>query len=272
MIKEGLIGEIEKVSVWCPGKIDRESPVCNEEPVPKGFDYDRFIGPAPLRPYCPERVTTFGSWFQWDFAIGFLAGWGAHPLDVMVWGIRDQLEGRYSVEGTGELWEPGGLYNTIAVWDVKIQYDTGLEVNFKDTETSKQEKFLDHLTERTGDGTTFYGSKGWISLSRGFAESNIPELNQKLRNVMEQLKNNNGGYSTDEGNYGSLFVDVVKGNIPELAPLNEAILSDTISHMSNIAIREGQKITWDPVAGEVVNNMEGMKKWFTRDLREPYGV
>jgi hypothetical protein len=226
-----------------------------------------------MRPYCPERVTTHGSWFQWDFAIGFLAGWGAHPLDVMVWGIREKLEGSYSVEGTGELWQPGGLYNTIAAWNVKLQYESGFEVSFKDDVTAEQDNSLDHLKEKTGDGTTFYGSKGWISLSRGFAESNIPEVNQKLLNAMEQYqKNKNGWYITDEGNYGSLFVEVVKGNIPEVAPLSEAILSDTISHMSNIAIREGQKITWDPVAGEVVNNKEAMKKWFTRDLREPYGI
>jgi hypothetical protein len=43
-----------------------------------------------------------------------------------------------------------------------------------------------------------------------------------------------------------LFVDVVKGDIPEACPLDEAILSDCVSHMSNIAIRTGRKIKWDP--------------------------
>jgi hypothetical protein len=70
---------------------------------------------------------------------------------------------------------------------------------------------------------------------------------------------------------GQLFVDVFKGNVPEACPLSEAILSDTVSHMSNIAIRTGRKITWDPVAGEVVGDAEA-NSWFIRQHREPYTV
>ena len=70
---------------------------------------------------------------------------------------------------------------------------------------------------------------------------------------------------------GQLFVDVFKGNVAEACPLNEAILSDTVSHMCNIAIRTGRKITWDPTAGEVVGDSDA-NNLFIRTHREPYTV
>ena len=47
LIREGAIGEVERVEVWAPGKNPVESPVCNEVPVPPDFDFDRWTGPAP---------------------------------------------------------------------------------------------------------------------------------------------------------------------------------------------------------------------------------
>lgn len=57
MVQEGKIGDVERVDVWALGKNPVESPICNEVSVPQGFDYDKWSGPAPLNPYCPERVT-----------------------------------------------------------------------------------------------------------------------------------------------------------------------------------------------------------------------
>jgi predicted dehydrogenase len=121
MIHDGEIGEVERVEAWAPGKNPVESPLCNTVPVPDDFDYERWTGPAPLNPYCPERVTNNASWFQWDYSIGFLAGWGAHPLDIMVWGIKDKISGQYTCQGTGAYWEPGGIYNNIMSWDVTCE-------------------------------------------------------------------------------------------------------------------------------------------------------
>jgi hypothetical protein len=245
-----------------------ESPVCKTEPVPPDFDYDRWTGPAPMNPYCPERVTNDSSWFQWDYSIGFLAGWGAHPLDVLVWGVRDQVHGRYSCEGTGSFWEPGGIYNNIRAWDVTCKYDSGLELHFVDTDRALQSNMLQYRRIKDGNGTTFYGTKGWISLSRSSAQSDIPELDRKLNDFPLTA---HGTIRGEENTMGQLFVDVIKGRVPEACPLDEAIMSDCISHMSNIAIRTGRRITWDPVNGEVTNDKEA-NKWFVRELRQPYGI
>ncbi|MFW6326712.1 MAG: Gfo/Idh/MocA family protein [Bacteroidota bacterium] len=268
MVKDGKIGEVERVDIWAPGKNPVESPVCNEGPVPNDFDYDLWTGPAPLNPYCPERVTNNASWFQWDYSIGFLAGWGAHPLDIMVWGIKDQVSGEYSCEGTGKYWPPGGIYNNILSWDVNLEYDSGVKVHFLSTDQVQEKNVWEYRKLKDGNTTTFFGSKGWISVGRGSAESNIPGIQRKFD---EFPKNENGWINGDSYKMGQLFIDVVQGKVEEKCPLNEAIMSDTISHMGNIAIRTGRKVTWDPVAGRVKNDQEA-NQWFIRDMRAPYNV
>jgi predicted dehydrogenase len=258
MIQEGKIGDVEKVDVWCPGKNPVSSPECVEVPVPDTFDYERWTGPAPLNSYCPDRVTNNSSWFQYDYSIGFLAGWGAHPLDIMVWALKDQVSGVYSAEGTGTFWSEGGIYDNIYEWDVRYKYENGLEVHFTHIDDESND-ILAHREEKEWNGTTFYGTKGWISLSRNSVQSNIPEIHQEL-NALTRGNNT----------LGQAFLDVILGKYPEICPLDEAIISDTISHMGDIAIRLQKPVSWDPVAGKV-DDPEG-DKLYVREMRKPYDV
>ena len=267
LIRDGLIGDIEKVDVWCPGKNPVSSPVCNEVPVPPDFDFDRWTGPAPLRPYCPDRVTNNSSWFNYDYSIGFLGGWGAHPLDILVWILKDQVSGVYTTEGTGQFWEPGGLYNNIYSWDVKCKYQNGPELHFVSDDIALQ-GMLDHLKMKETNGTTFYGTKGWISISRSSVQSDIPDIDTRLNNFP---KNEDGWIKSENNLMGKRFISVIWGEEKELCPLDDAIISDTISHMGDVAIRTGRKITWDPVKGEVVGDPEA-NKLYVRDMRPPYTV
>ncbi len=68
-----------------------------------------------------------------------------------------------------------------------------------------------------------------------------------------------------------IFTETINGQHPELCPLDDAILSDTLSHMGNIAIRTGRKINWDPTAGTLFNDAEAMKL-FVREHRSPWGT
>lgn len=264
LIKEGAIGEIVRADVWAPGG-GGDNVVCNEAPVPEGFDYDRWSGPALLRNYCPERVTNVGSWYTNDYSIGFLAGWGAHPLDILVWIAKEKVDGVYSCEGTGKYWA-GGLYDNIRSWDLSLKYNNGFEVHFVSDDVSAAGA-LTTGEKKDGDGTAFFGTKGWISVSRSSASSDIPDIHQKLNNFPKS----NGYIQSENNSMGQAFIDVVKGKTKELCPLDEAIISDTISHMGDIAIRSSRKVTWDPMQGQVAGDPEA-NMLFIRKLRSPYTI
>ena len=59
--------------------------------------------PPRLAPYTADRCKNPGHFFIHDYSIGYLAGWGAHPLDIMIWGNDSDLSGPMTVEGTGTI-------------------------------------------------------------------------------------------------------------------------------------------------------------------------
>ena len=125
---------------------------------------------------------------------------------------------------------------------------------------------LEHRSFKDSNGTTFYGSKGWLSLSRNSGQSDIPELHKKLNDFP---KDNNGRILSEENTMGQMFLDVIHGNIPETCPLEDAIISDTLSHMGDIAIRSSREVSWDPALGEVSGDKEA-NQLYIRKMREPY--
>ena len=80
--------------VW-PQGIEVERP--KETPaVPASLDWDKWIGPAPYRPYNPTYHP--GNWRAWwDFGTGSLGDLGCHILDAPFWALK--LKYPISVEG-----------------------------------------------------------------------------------------------------------------------------------------------------------------------------
>jgi len=265
MIKDGKIGKIEHIEVWSPDKSGVQVTAKKSEIIPDGFNYDKWLGPAPEKAYSQERCSTRGTWFINDYSIGWLAGWGAHPLDIAVMGAKDVLGGAYTLRGEGEFWPQEGLYDTVMSWDTHLEYDNGLKMRFLSSDRARPivEKHRDYDAT---DGTTFFGEKGWISLSRWTARASDPELNKELNSFP---KDDRGRIKSENHKHGANFARVIKGEMSEFDPLDEAIISDTISHMGDIAIRTGKEVQWDPGKGKIINHPEA-NKLYDREMRAPY--
>ena len=190
---------------------------------------------------------------------------GSHPLDILIWILKEKVNGPYSCEGRGQFWPAGGLYDNIFSWDVTCNYHNGFEVHFVSSDVASS-GMLNHRIMKESNGTTFYGTKGWISLSRSSAQSDIPAINQQLNNFP---KNEIGHIKSENNTMGRRFISVIQEKEPELCPLDEAVISDTISHMGDIAIRTGRKVTWNPKSGEVVGDLEA-NKLYHREMRAPF--
>lgn len=259
MINSGKIGDVERIDIWAPPCYDDPTGSHAIEEPSRGLDYDRWLGPAPYKPYSQARVENTGLFHIYDYAIGFIAGWGAHPLDVAVWGAKEKMSGTGTFTGSGTFFPEGHLFDTINYWDINISYDNGLKVHFVST------NYADDMMQKvnSNNGTIFYGTKGWIALGRGAASSDIPELHEELN--LEVFGENN--------RHGHNFIRMIKGEIEPFNPLDEAILSDCISHMGNVLIRSGKdKIVWDAANRKIINYPGLERKHFHRELREPYNV
>ncbi|HQK94857.1 MAG TPA: Gfo/Idh/MocA family oxidoreductase, partial [Armatimonadota bacterium] len=149
LVRNGRVGEITAIEVVAPegGAGGSTEPV----PVPDDLDYDLWLGPCPWSPYTADRCINRGSFWVYDNSIGFLGGWGAHPLDILDWALGDEHGIPVEYEGTGMI-PIEGLYDTVATWEVHCRYADGLPLRF---------------TSGGGDLTQFIGTEGWIGISRG---------------------------------------------------------------------------------------------------------
>jgi glucose-fructose oxidoreductase len=241
LVRSGAIGELKALEVVSPtGKPGGRA---DAQPVPPGFDYEMWQGPAPVRPFNEDRCIKTGHWHIYDYSIGFLGGWGAHPLDVLDWGLpRPMVPVEY--EGTG-LIPNEGLFNTVMDWSVRCTYANGLVLTFK-----------------TGpDSTTFSGSEGWVRISRKGIEANPKTLLDGFPPA--------DGFGSMGRNHVRNFLDSIRGQATPESPIDCAIRTDLISHLSNIAVRTGRKIRWDPAKETIVGDAEAAKM-LDRPLRKPW--
>jgi glucose-fructose oxidoreductase len=243
LVINGAIGEIERIDIWAPKGKGGGS--LEEIAVPDGLDYDLYIGPAPMKPCTKDRITSPGSWYCSDYAIGFIAGWGAHPLDISIWGLDYDQQGPFKVRGTGTVATPDALFNTITSWDVRMEFAGGIKTHFMSDDIAKP-IVETYRKNWDNDGTTFFGSKGWVSLSRGGYSASDPE--------MFRIKQGPDAKRVPyQQSYYKAFVDAVRDHTPSIAPITDAVRSDALSHLSVLAIQSGSEVVWDPKTYRIVS-------------------
>lgn len=243
LVRSGKIGEVKEILVVAPDSNPGNS--TTPQPVPENLDYDMWLGPAPWRPYCGQATGGGGWWHDYEYAIGFIAGWGAHPLDILQWGYDTHLAGKWEVQGTATI-PTQGRNNVVMKWDVDIQFENGVKM-----------KFIPG-----GNYTQFTGTEGWIGISRGGIKADPPSLLQiKLGPDDVHLP--------QSGNHGGNFIEAIKTREDPVSNIEDAVRSDTISHVSDIAIRCGRKVVWDPVAENFGTDEEANRR-MTRAYRPPW--
>ena len=240
LVRNGYLGDLKAIDVVAPNGNRGGNPT--PQPVPAGLDYNLWLGPAPVTPYTTDRVVGTGRWFIYDYAIGFIAGWGAHPLDIAHWGYP-HIPVEY--EGTGVI-PKDGLFDTVVDWDIKGRYASGVTFTLKPG----------------GDLTTFTGTKGWVAASRGGITAEPASLLQvKIKPEEVHLLQDNHHYRN--------FLDCVLTRKTPASDIDSAVQSDFISHLGDICIRTGRKINWDPAKETIVGD-DTAARMMHRPMREPW--
>jgi len=245
----------------------------NESVPPKEeFDYDRWLGPAPWTPYsyqrCASRDMGTNGWWTHihDYSLGGISGaYGIHHIDIAQWGNGTDHTGPVEIEGTGTLPEDG-LADTFTDWDVEIEYANGVKLIYMGTKTAMdkawQFRSYPHSGLVPGCGVMFVGSEGWVLVGRGniYAE---PQLLLKEVISPEEIRL----YRSDD--HRQNLLDCLKGGRETICPIETAVRSDAICHLSDIAIRLGRRLRWDPQKELFVNDDEA-NRILSRPMRSPW--
>ncbi|MDR2641419.1 MAG: Gfo/Idh/MocA family oxidoreductase [Planctomycetaceae bacterium] len=247
LVRQGVIGKIKKIEVDAPNGHGGGS--LAEVPIPDdlGKDgYEMWTGPSPVKPYNNGRCVPDGTYMVYDFSIGYLAGWGAHPLDIMVWGSDADLSGTIVVEGTG-VYKPEELCSAVFNWNMKIKLGD-----------------VDLVFKHGSDRTKFIGEDdSWIEVRRNGTKASNPDLlKTPVREHTPTLKISRNHYSD--------FILGVKNKTVPVSTLRDAVRSDIISQLCDIAVRTKSVVRWDPIKLALVDPTPEQTKMLDRPMRAPW--
>jgi predicted dehydrogenase len=253
LVRNGRIGKVHTVKVGLP-----TGPSCDPQPVmpvPEGFDYDFWLGPAPREPYTEKRC----HWnFRWilDYSGGQLTDWAAHHCDIANWGMGTEYTGPVEVEGSGE-YPRDGLWNAATNYRFFCTYAPGASPVARDG-------FTMDVSNKNRGGATWEGTDGWVWVDRGGIDANPKELLQSKigPNEVHLYKSND-----HIGN----FLECMKTRELTITPIEVAHRAISIAHLGNIAMLLGRKIRWDPKTERIPDDPEASRK-LVRAMRAPWHI
>jgi predicted dehydrogenase len=259
LVRNGRIGQLQRIHVYLPkNNFTGPGPGWKPMPVPEGFDYDQWLGPAPLAAYHKDRCL-YRFRFILDYSGGQVTNFGAHYIDVAQWGHGSSLTGPVEFEDTGAAFpEPGSLFSTATKVAFKARYADGVELICETSEKSS--------------GTRFEGTEGWVHIdSKGLrthpealATSQIGANEIHLARSNPQRTEN--AYKNYLPDHVRNFLDSVRSRQDPIEPVEVGHRTASICHLGNIAMQLKRKFRWDPAAEQVIGD-EDANRMLSRPVR-----
>jgi predicted dehydrogenase len=275
LVRNGRIGKLKQINVWCSASRPGGSTKATQAPA--DLRYDMWLGPAPETPYTDGKAfdnDPAGSWktwwFNYDYALGFIAGWGVHPLDIAYWGHPGMMRGPLEVAGKA-VFPSGGACNTSVAWDVNFTFADGVRMNYRGTPNGYDQitpmndfKPCEQRYGRIVDhGTAFEGSDGWVLVDR----TTIRTSPEKL---VEEKPGPNDERLVASSNHTRNFLDSIRSRVPAICPIEDAVQADILCHLSDLATRFDRPLKWDPAKERFVGDADANRRLAIRSLRKPW--
>ncbi len=219
------------------------------EPIPDGFDYDMWLGPAPWKPYNAHRVgTSFRSY--WDYDSGGLGDMAQHYLDPLQYLLCKDDTSPVRIDYTGPKQHPEavGRFDRFV-----LTYADGTEVFLDGDESLKDEPLL-----RGSNGTCVYKAKPKTSVPR-IVLANGTELD--AAKFLAECKEP-APMETD-------FIQCCKTRRKYGLNEDNGFRSCTMFNLAIVAWRLGRGFDFDPVALHAVDD-PAADRFLFQSMREPW--
>jgi predicted dehydrogenase len=253
LVRKGELGKLHTIKVGVPG--NRTGPAVHPQPVPEGFDYDLWLGPAPTKPYQPERVVNLVWMSTYDYSIGYQAGWGCHNIDVAQWGNGADEIGPVEVESSRGVFPTEGICDCPTSWHTEYLYANGVRLIY----ASEDEIPM---------GIRFEGSDARILVNRGRITAGPDSFKPRLQSKLPADYQKNVYRDATPAHLRN-FLDCVRSRKDPVATVEIGHRTNTVCQLSDIATRLKRKLRWDPAKERFIGDDEA-NKMLTRDMRAPW--
>jgi predicted dehydrogenase len=247
MVREGRIGRLHTVEmqVWAGPAIAHEKATA----VPKGWDYDIWLGQTPWHPFVLGRVNAWQ--YFWDTAEGILTDMGCHYTDQMQWALGTDNTGPVEFEAQSELPDPAKFCSDTPLTAVaQCKYSNGVEgVMYQRGE------FKDRYLRYIGD-------EGWIQV-----DDETDLVTAQPKSILA-LKDAGGAGWGDASDHVRNLLNCIRSRTPTLCSPEVAHRAATICQAWNISLRLGRRLKWDPAAEHF--DLEAANRMLYREPRAPW--
>ncbi len=225
IVRNGLIGELREVHT----RIGSFPPpmLKKPEPIPEGFDYDRWLGPAPYEDYFKDRVEgSYGGGWRcfWDYGSRKLGDWGAHHFDIVQWamGMDDSGPVEFIPESSGE--------------PPTFVYANGVRVYANSSDTNG---FMIRFVGTEGEAMATRRSPSLATTPSYLAKQPLPSWAERL-------------YFSDDHHQN--WIDSIHTRQEPVSTVNIGHRTGSICQVMAIAERLGRPLRWDPQSETVVGD------------------
>jgi predicted dehydrogenase len=270
-VKSGRLGKVFWVQTW---NYENISPIgLGTQPdseAPPYVDYDRWLGPAPKRPFNLNRFHLLFRWY-FDYAGGMMSDWGVHLNDIVLWAFDAKGPRTVSTEGgiltseddrdTPDTMQVVYEFPNDAVLTYSMRKGNGYKFNGKDY------------------GILFCGTDGSLLLDRSGHEiipdkTILPYGIRLVKGDREPRKIDLEASSfkaKDDGlpNHVDDFLSCLKSRQRPVCDIEITHRSTNTTHLGNIAYKLGRKLTWDAETETFPNDPEA-NALLTREYRKGY--
>ncbi len=243
LVRNGYVGQISQIIV----SVGDPAIACDlpGEPQPDHLDWDRWVGPAQMRPFNKILAPPYGQkeWPMWrkyrEFGGGILSDWGAHMFDIAQWALG------MDESGPAQLIPPE---DPAATRGLKMIYANGVEMIHDDFDR--------------GWAVRFMGSEGVLDVSRSFLDSKPENI------AVTEISANDTRLYVSENHYQD-WVDAIKKRSVPVTGVETGHRSASVCNLANIAYQLHRNLEWDPVKEKFKGDGEA-NKLRTKKYRKPY--
>jgi predicted dehydrogenase len=282
LLRQGIIGQIYHARGLCFRRrfsIGRTP----DEAVPAGLDWERFLGPAQMKPYSKNKFAYNWHWF-WDTGNGDIGNQGVHEMDVCLWGVgRTGWPASVSSLGGKYVWKddqetPNSQQTTFNFADAQITFDC------RNLPTPPEG--LIELRGPNYTGNIFFGSEGFLIVDPdGFQvyKSTAGNISgeaatgagagraEKYEKTMDEKVQEKQVWST-QPHMQNFFAAIRSRDHTKLsADIEIGARAAAYCHLANISYRVSRTLRVAQSTGRFIADDEA-NSLVTRDYREPYLV
>ena len=267
LVRNGRIGELQRVEIGLPG----EPPGGDKIPMQahRGSTMrcgwaKRPMSSTPSIAVHPQTGYDRPRWLRCrQFGAGMITGWGAHQVDSAHWGMNTEYTGPIDAWGHAEfpdhgLWDVHGPFRTEAL------YANGVRMS---------------ISGDFPNGIKFYGTRGWIFVSRGNEQVTksdpVAKLNDATALASSDPKIIKSEIGRDEihlymskEQHGD-WLDCIISRKEPISPVEVGHRACSTCLIHDMAMKLNRKLHWDPVK-EHFNDDEEANGMLSRPQRAPY--